>query len=911
MLFNLVLIIVQTNTYKMKHFILYRKSTINLMLFVAFCFGISLQSIASEEKEIQKDGSKGVTVVYYVTTTGSDTANGLSWATAFESVQHAINTAEADTADAEVWVAQGTYYPTECLTDADGLQTANEYKSFIMYAGVDVYGGFFGNETTRDIGVTGGRQLGTSGEIWDFAYPTILDGSNSSSYHVVWFGSNGFSSFTYAGIESVQIPNTLNSECLMHGFTIKNGFANINIRIENTTNSKRKYIHTAGGGVAITGNGILSCCIVKNNMAKIGGAGIAMFNGAKVINCFVTENEAIGAHYYNSLLTPPLFVSFDYWRADGAGIMAGGSDTSCCIIDGCKIHNNLARANDNYPNAASSTNNKTNNGGGVYLVFTRLSNSLVSSNNILKNPSPYDGNSSASCGGGIYLYKNAVVDSCEITDNGFLTDSQNGAGIFIADYGEEATSYNDLVVTNSYVHSNRAGVAIASDAQYSSISNNIVANNAGAGIYGYGNSTRARTINCLIYNNQSTGWGQSTNTGNSLNSIINSTVVNNGIGISVGNSNNQVVSNCIVWGNNSNPSTINSNATVFNSAFSFTPPPGSGNFQIDSDNSLGPKFENPTSTYGINVAGWDTASWKLENFSPCIDMGDETQITPLTAIDLEANPRLIGCNVDLGAYESPYGGPELDFALNSSLIDNSIINICNKDILEFSIDSIVSGTPPFIVSWVFNNNPYHPLSGTDVLIDSAGQILFDTILDGGQYQIKITSIKDTNDCVSSLTGLQADIFVSPIFVVIQNNDILTAIANSATYQWVDCDNFYSPIPGETDSIFVALSNGNYAVIVEQNSCIDTSACFFVSNAKIQDNQKAQLKIYPNPNQGKFFFESNISSDIFIFNTSGSLVYQGYFEKGTHSLDLSYLSSGVYFINVRSQDETHRLTMVIQ
>jgi Secretion system C-terminal sorting domain/Right handed beta helix region len=895
----------------MKQILFYKKQMLSTLLLAVFCMIFSLHSYADENKALEVDGIKSTSdMVYYVTIIGSDTSDGLSWATAFATVQYAINTAYADTAEAEVWVARGTYYPTECLSDADGLQTADEYKSFIMYAGVDVFGGFYGNETTRDIGVAGGRQLVASGEAWDFIYPTILSGTNTSSYHVVWFGSNGFIPFTYSGIE-VQIPNTLNEKSILDGFTIRNGFANLNITFENTTTSKKKYIHTAGGGVALIGNGELNNCIVNNNMSKYGGAGIAMYNGAKVKDCLISDNESVGVHFYNALFSPPLFFTMDYWRTDGAGVLAAGTDSSFCMIEGCKIHNNLGEANDNYPNTASSSNNKTNNGGGVYLVYTVISNTLVSGNNILNNPYPYDGNSSASCGGGVYMFKNGVLDHCEITDNGFSTISQNGAGIFIADYTEEATSYNDLVVSNCFVHSNRAGVAIAIDAQYSTIANNIVANNSGAGVYGYGNCTRSRTMNCLIYNNQSTGWGHSTSASNSLNSITNSTVVNNGIGISVGNANNHIVSNCIVWGNNSNPSTIETNATVVYSAFSFSPPTGTGNFQIDNNNTLGPKFEIPTSAYGTNVPGWDTASWKLEEFSPCIDMGDQTLITQITSIDLEGNPRLLGCNVDLGTYESVYGAPEVDFALNANIMNNSSINLCTNEILEFSFDGITSGTYPFIASWVFDNNPSHPLSGTDVLVSSSGQVLFDTTLMGGQYYIEITSVTDSSGCVSLVTGMNAAIYVSPVFSVIQNSNILTAIADSATYQWIDCGNAYSIIPGETDSFFVAQSNSTYAVIVVQNTCVDTSTCFAVTDAKIVDNLKDHTKIYPNPNNGKFVFECDRYSDVYIFSASGSMVYQGYFENGTHSLDLSYLGSGVYFMNVRSQEQTLRLTVVIQ
>lgn len=130
--------------------------------------------------------------VFYVKTDGSNANDGSSWQNAFATVQHGINAAFAFSGKAEVWVASGTYHPTEALSDADGQQADDVYKSIIMYSGVNVYGGFAGTETTKEIGVQGGRQLASSGDNWDFANPTILDGGTTLSYHVLWFGSNGF-----------------------------------------------------------------------------------------------------------------------------------------------------------------------------------------------------------------------------------------------------------------------------------------------------------------------------------------------------------------------------------------------------------------------------------------------------------------------------------------------------------------------------------------------------------------------------------------------------------------------------------------------------------------------------------------------------------------------------------------------
>ena len=44
------------------------------------------------------------------------------------------------------------------------------------------------------------------------------------------------------------------------------------------------------------------------------------------------------------------------------------------------------------------------------------------------------------------------------------------------------------------------------------------------------------------------------------------------------------------------------------------------------------------------------------------------------------------------------------------------------------------------------------------------------------------------------------------------------------YQWLDCNNNFEPISGATAQNYTAIDNGNYAVVVNENGCIDTSAC---------------------------------------------------------------------------------------
>ena len=116
------------------------------------------------------------------------------------------------------------------------------------------------------------------------------------------------------------------------------------------------------------------------------------------------------------------------------------------------------------------------------------------------------------------------------------------------------------------------------------------------------------------------------------------------------------------------------------------------------------------------------------------------------------------------------------------------------------------------------------------------------------YQVSLT-VTDT------LLGKDSTITIN---VTIENFDSsvtqngITLIANNAEadYQWLDCNNGYLVINGETNQTFTATQNGSYAVEVSQNGCVDTSACYTVTNVGIVENSfDTNITIYPNPTDG--------------------------------------------------------------
>ena len=138
--------------------------------------------------------------------------------------------------------------------------------------------------------------------------------------------------------------------------------------------------------------------------------------------------------------------------------------------------------------------------------------------------------------------------------------------------------------------------------------------------------------------------------------------------------------------------------------------------------------------------------------------------------------------------------------------------------------------------------------------------------------------------------------------VISSNDSITANAVGANYQWLDCDNGNAIISGETNQLFVVPSNGNYAVEVTQNGCIDTSTCINVSTVGLKETKHNNISVYPNPTNGDVTISSESTfSKVELVNTLGQKVTEYVIlESSTHSFKLPE-ENGFYFIKIYFND----------
>lgn len=134
-----------------------------------------------------------------------------------------------------------------------------------------------------------------------------------------------------------------------------------------------------------------------------------------------------------------------------------------------------------------------------------------------------------------------------------------------------------------------------------------------------------------------------------------------------------------------------------------------------------------------------------------------------------------------------------------------------------------------------------------------------------------------------------------------SDNIITALQAGATYRWLDCDNGNAPISGEISASFSPTSNGNYAVEITMNGCVDTSDCVAVISIGISEINSLTMDISPNPATN--FLNVNYSGKINIvslYSISGNLLQT--IRIANNKIDISHLSTGMYILELQSDTE---------
>ncbi|WP_205679278.1 T9SS type A sorting domain-containing protein [Brumimicrobium aurantiacum] len=146
-----------------------------------------------------------------------------------------------------------------------------------------------------------------------------------------------------------------------------------------------------------------------------------------------------------------------------------------------------------------------------------------------------------------------------------------------------------------------------------------------------------------------------------------------------------------------------------------------------------------------------------------------------------------------------------------------------------------------------------------------------------------------------------------------NNETLSVNDTGHTYQWINCadSSVITGETGETGETFTPTANGDYAVIITQGPCVDTSACVFVDVLGLEGNELNGISVYPNP----ITDELNINNEngtvvsMEMIDAKGSVVVTSQVESKEFKLNTSDLKPGVYVLVLRSEKSVKAFKVV--
>lgn len=129
-----------------------------------------------------------------------------------------------------------------------------------------------------------------------------------------------------------------------------------------------------------------------------------------------------------------------------------------------------------------------------------------------------------------------------------------------------------------------------------------------------------------------------------------------------------------------------------------------------------------------------------------------------------------------------------------------------------------------------------------ILCPGESQELDGTIIDSAGIYSGVFVSQAGCDSVLTLTVTQVEIDTS----VQAGFESLFAESVTGNYQWIDCVTGM-PVAGATTALFNPVKSGNYAVIVSENNCSDTSACYQVTLVNTTHSETAtEWNIWPVP-----------------------------------------------------------------
>ena len=303
--------------------------------------------------------------------------------------------------------------------------------------------------------------------------------------------------------------------------------------------------------------------------------------------------------------------------------------------------------------------------------------------------------------------------------------------------------------------------------------------------------------------------------------------------------------------------------------------------------------------------------------APANPWGDRTVKFQFSSADVEFDALSLNGNIDYSGiptqvFTTASGCDSivtLDLSFNASSSGTDVVESCNTYIWIDGVEYTESNnTATFVLPNAVGCDSTVTL---DLTINYSSTSVDEQIACGSFTWIDGITYDEDNDEATfllqnaagcdSLVTLDLEIIEVDVDVELEDNTLEAEEDDDATYQWLDCNDNFSAIAGETDAEFTPEASGDYAVVVTIDGCTDTSDCYTVTSTSGIDDLDAHydIQLFPNPtkNNLRLSLEGIDVVDIMLFDIQGKVLMQKSGLLNQDVINMSNYVAGTYFVRI--------------
>lgn len=170
------------------------------------------------------------------------------------------------------------------------------------------------------------------------------------------------------------------------------------------------------------------------------------------------------------------------------------------------------------------------------------------------------------------------------------------------------------------------------------------------------------------------------------------------------------------------------------------------------------------------------------------------------------------------------------------------------------------------------------------------------------YTIAVDDQPSTADAGENQTICSSTTSLSATNAVV-GTGVWTVISGSATV--IDDSDPATDITGISDNVSLEWTVSNGVCPSSTDVVNITHDC----PTGLKNDNSEGLKVYPNPFESELVIETATPAQLGIFDISGKLIYEGQIEYGVNTLEFEQLKSGVYLLQIVTEDDTRSMKLV--